>query len=186
MTTTAQRLPASTTACRPAGSATSNLRFRSQHQYFYYLHNLLQLEVVPDWQIVPLAKFVPVAKLQYDLRENVVQRNCLVETAISVETLERKPWSRLRNMHVDAACRRIESFACDSTLAMSQFWQNAKKIPRWQVGVTGGLLLWAAALQVCAAPFQNGHRERSTCSEFVAKCCKKPHLQAFSRAPLHS
>ena len=31
------------------------------------------------------------------------------------------------------------------------FIASLRKIPKWQLGVTGGLLFWAAALQVCAA-----------------------------------
>lgn len=28
------------------------------------------------------------------------------------------------------------------------FWATARKIPKWQLGLTGGLVVWAAALQV--------------------------------------
>lgn len=43
-------------------------------------------------------------------------------------------------------------FVCVLPRCFMSFVENIRKIPRWQLGVTGGLLLWAAALQVSAAP----------------------------------
>lgn len=38
-------------------------------------------------------------------------------------------------------------FVCVLPQCFMSFLENIRKIPRWQLGVTGGLLLWAAALQ---------------------------------------